>query len=316
MTHPHAPRPTDLVALMSFDGEVFENQAVTREAIGKPSAAPHALAATIQQWLGRGRRVWIDVRGRQIHGIATARPLASDEAWEIDTLVDASAGEDDVVGGLLAQASEAAIEAGVTRLLLRTRAESPALREAHRAGFAHAVDEDLWISGRPASPTTAAAADTPVRVRDAEESDLHPLFQLYNRTLPVGARQALGMTLDEWRAVQERRWLGRGARELVADEDGHLRAAIQATPNGQFTLLAEPGFDRCAGALYAAAIEAFDSGARLLALQPECLGTPVGVLREHGFEPGDRYVLLAKRMTRPVLETIPSAAGRTVPTRG
>ena len=34
MTQPHAPRPTDLVALVSFDGEVFENQAVTRERLG------------------------------------------------------------------------------------------------------------------------------------------------------------------------------------------------------------------------------------------------------------------------------------------
>ena len=75
MNGPHAPRPTDLVALVSFDGEVYENQAVTREGLGKPPAAPHALTATIQRWLGRGRQVWIDVRGRQIHGIATARPL-------------------------------------------------------------------------------------------------------------------------------------------------------------------------------------------------------------------------------------------------
>ena len=99
----HAPRPTDLVALVSFDGEVYENQAVTREGLGKPSATPHPLAAAIQQWLGRGRHVWIDVRGRQIHGIATARPLAGHDAWLVDTLVDAGAPDDHVVSALLAQ---------------------------------------------------------------------------------------------------------------------------------------------------------------------------------------------------------------------
>lgn len=313
MTHTHAPRPTDLVALISFDGEVFENQAVTREALGKPSSPPHALAATVQQWLGRGRRVWIDVRGRQIHGIATARPLASDEAWEVDTLVDAGGGDAGVVGGLLAQASEAAAEAGVTRLLLRTREDAPALREAQRAGFLHALDEELWVLDRPARAPHDASLEN---VHEVDESDLHGLFQLYSRALPVQARQALGMTFDEWQAARERRWLGRGAREFVAHEDGRVRAALQASPHGQLTLLVEPGYERHAEGLYAAAIETLEDAERVLALQPACLGSPAPLFRDLGYEPRERYVLLAKRLARPIFEALPSAAGRTVPTRG
>jgi hypothetical protein len=312
VTHTHAPRPTDLVALISFDGEVFENQAVTREALGKPSSPPHALAATIQQWLGRGRRVWIDVRGRQIHGIATARPLASDEVWEVDTLVDAG-GDDDVVGGLLAQASEAAVEAGVGRLILRLRDDAPALREAQRAGFTHALDEELWVLDRPARAPHDASVE---HVRDIEEADLQSLFQLYSRALPVGARQALGMTLDEWRGAQERRWLGRGAVEMLADEGGRARAALQASAHGQLTVLVEPGYEGLAGCLYAAAVETLSDAERVFALQPDCLGTPAPLLRDLGFEPRERYALLAKRIARPLFEAVPSAAGRTVPTRG
>lgn len=312
MTHTHAPRPTDLVALMSFDGEVFENQAVTREALGKPSAPPHALAAAIQQWIGRGRRVWIDVRGRQIHGIATARTLASDEAWEIDTLVDAGE-DDDVVPGLLAQASEAAVEAGVSRLLLRLREDAPALPDARRAGFTHALDEELWVLDRPARAPHDARPDN---VRAIEEADLHALFQLYNRAFPVGARQALGMTIEEWQAVQERRWLGRGAAEFLVSADGRARGALQASVHGQLTVIAEPGHESCSAGLYAAAARTLEDAERVLALEPVCPGTPAAFLRELGFEPQERYVLLTKRLARPIFEAIPSAAGRTVPTRG
>lgn len=316
MKHTHAPRPTDLVALMSFDGDVFENQAVTREALGKPSSPPHALAAAIQQWLGRGRRVWIDVRGRQIHGIATARPLASDEAWEIDTLVDASPGEDGVVAGLLAQAAEAAADAGVSRLLLRLHDGAPALAEAQRAGFAHALDEDLWVLEGDDSSESGAAPDGRFHVREVEGADLQSLFQLYNRALPIGARQALGMTFDEWHAAQERRWLGRGACELVADVDGRPRAVLRASASGQFTLLTEPGFEGCAPALYAAALNTFEDADHFLALQPSCLGTPGARLRDLGYQPRERYMLLVKRLAHPIFEAVPSTAGRTVPTRG
>ncbi len=37
MTHTHAPRPTDLVALISFDGEVFENGATENNVEASPA---------------------------------------------------------------------------------------------------------------------------------------------------------------------------------------------------------------------------------------------------------------------------------------
>ena len=55
--------------------------------------------------------------------------------------------------------------------------------------------------------------------------------------------------------------------------------------------------------------------ARLLALQPACVGTPDAQLRAFGYQPGDEYVRLSMRTVRPIMEAIP-AAGRTVPTRG
>ncbi len=186
----------------------------------------------VQQWLGRGRHVWIDVRGRQIHGIATARALASQRAWEIDTLVDAGGEHDGVVTSLLTQASESAAEARVSQLLLRMRADAPALPQALRAGFVRAAQEDLWSAERSDRTDDCDSGDGEILVREAEKADRFALFQLYNRALPIGSRQAIAMTFEEWRAVQERRWLGRGGRELVACEGDKIRAVLQLSARG------------------------------------------------------------------------------------
>jgi hypothetical protein len=310
--HTHAPRPLDLVALVSFDGEVYENQAVTRDRLGGAQQAPHVLGAAIQQWLGRGRHMWIDVRGRQIQGVATARPLAGQSAWEIDTLVDAGEHEGEVALALLNQATEAAADAGVLRLVLRMHVDAPALVAAQRAGFTRAMYEQLW-SGALEAPREAAPPS--LTVRKVEEQDAFALFQLYNRALPIDCRQALAVTFEEWQAVQERRWLGRGAHELVALEEDHARAALSMSGNGQLSLLAEPDADHAAGALLSAAAAHLE-GARVLALLSQTPATPHALLRDSGLAPGEEYVLLTQRTASPIREALPSTAGRTVPTRG
>jgi len=148
-----------------------------------------------------------------------------------------------------------------------------------------------------------------------EDADQFGLFQLYNRALPIDARQALAVTFDEWQAVQERRWLARGGRELVACDRGGIRASLQQS-HGQFTLLVEPGCDDAAAALHAAAAAHLDGVEQVLALQPVCAGTPAALLQAQGYRPEREYVLLARRTARLLAEPIRSAAGRTVPTRG
>ena len=39
--------PGDLIALVTFEGAVYPNLAITRERLGKPQQAPHALAAAL-----------------------------------------------------------------------------------------------------------------------------------------------------------------------------------------------------------------------------------------------------------------------------
>lgn len=296
MTTPHAPRPGDLVALVSFDGDVYANQAVTRDRLGRPATAPHPLAAAIERWLGR-RPMWIDVAGRQVRGIATARELASKDTWEIDTLVDACPDGGEVIAGLLRQATAAASEAGVTRVLLRLAADAPTVDAARGAGFVPALTERLWTrSTRAAGASTVMAAG--VQVREAEEADAYFEFQLYSAALPFEARRALGMTFEEWRAAEDRRW-AKGGRALLAFEDGRARASLRGTA-AQATLIAEPGHDAAASALLARAEEWMRPRGALL--QPEGASCPAGVLRDHGFEPGPTYALLALRTLRPIRE--------------
>ena len=101
----HAARPTDLVALVTFDDEVRENQAVTLERLGAAEHGSRPLNVALAQWLHLGRRMWVNVDGREVHGIATARDLGDRSAWVIDTLIDAGGQEhgDEVVADLLAQ---------------------------------------------------------------------------------------------------------------------------------------------------------------------------------------------------------------------
>lgn len=259
MTDTRAPRPTDLVALVTFDEEVRENLAITRDHLGVSNEAPRPLAAALEQWLHLGRRMWISLRGREIRGIATAREL-SRTAWEIDTLIDAPEGGEEVIVDLLRQAGRAAREAAVTRVLLRTPVGSPAARSAPRAGFRHVVEETLWVGHlRPAveaafsedgvsAPRASGGAGRGAsegarspRVREATSADTHARFQIYCHAFPVTAREALAMTQEEWQGIEDTRWVDRGAPPVLLEEaDGRVCADLRASSRGQFSLVAEP----------------------------------------------------------------------------
>ena len=316
----HAPRPIDLVALVTFDDAVYENQAVTRERLSRPSAAPPALNTAIEQWLVRRRHMWIDVNGRQINGIATARSLAADDAWIIDTLIDATvdsaeAPDSGVVLALLDQAIEAATQGAVTRLLLRTPADAPALDDALRAGFQPALSEQLW-AGRTIEVTAPPAEG--VTVREAVDGDAFELFQLFNRALPFNARQAMAITLAEWEGVQDRRWLTRNAREWVAEEHGRITASLRLSLTNelaQFDLMADGESLRGAQALLATAATQISDREQVLTLAPRAIAPLESLLRDHGLTPQGDYTLVSKRTAQPVVATV-QAHRRVVVSRG
>ena len=305
MNAARAPRPTDLVALVTFDGEVRENLAVTRERLAEPSAAPTPLAAAIAGWLHLGRRTWVSMAGRQISGIATARELSAKSAWEIDTLIDADEVRPGgaVLGDLLHQIALAAEQAEVTHVVLRTGIDSPAHEAALRCGFAVVVTERLW-AGRLARGPVAGGA-----IREWTEADEFPAFQVYSRSLPVTARQSLAMTLDEWNAVRDRHWQERGDGTLVAERAGRIEATARyARGTGQFTLVAEPDAASTSTLVAALAIR-LDEVAEHVALISTCGATEEAALRAAGLVPQQEFVLLCRRVARPVREEGYARAG-------
>jgi hypothetical protein len=314
-------RPLDLVALVTFDGEVAENQAVTRDRLGRRPEAPHPLSAAIEHWLGRGRHTWVSLRGRQVRGIATARQLATKQAWEVDALIDADSewidSETSVLADLLQQAGEAAVRDSVSHVLLRTRWDSPAAREAQRAGFRFAHLERLW-SGTLTPPAAGEEPHGPrVDVREAAEADEMPLFQLYNRARPIESRSALAMTIEEQQALRELRWCGRNASMLVATSDGRVVGSMRVSAGAelaQFDLMVDPTAPRAAEALLDAAGELHD--VNVVTLVDASSGAVESLLRRRGLEPSEEYAVLSRRSAKLIRETVRAPSGAVIPSGG
>jgi hypothetical protein len=86
--------PTDLVALVSYDGRVYANEAMTRDRIGTGDS-PHPIETAFEQWFSfaTGRHTWISVKGPTLRGLVSARKRGSKLAWEIDCLINAADAE-------------------------------------------------------------------------------------------------------------------------------------------------------------------------------------------------------------------------------
>lgn len=316
----HAARPTDLVALVTFDDQVRQNQAVTLESLADADQhKTRPLNAALAQWLHLGRRMWINVDGREVRGIATARDLSAKSAWVIDTLIDA-AGEDasdEVLTDLLAQATEAGAAAEVTHLLLRIPVDAPGREAATRAGFRPAQVEQLW-SGAPNVPAPSAPVPSEgIQLRALRSADELALFQLYSRAVPVEARALMGMTREEWSAVRDRRWL-RGGTELVAERDGVVCGFAgfhDQNDRVQLELLVASEDARVATTLLAATIE-HTTSTEVRALVPRSATVVERALSDAGLEPESEYIQLCRRIARPVPAEAPVRVGMPVPSGG
>ena len=308
--------PGDLIALVTFDGAVYPNLAVTRERLGRPQQAPHALAAALTHWLRR-RDLWLEVRGRQIHGIATARPLAGPGVWQIDTLIDAGDGDGAVLGALLAQAEQEALRSAVRMLLLRMpAAHGQAVAEVRGCGFEPVLAERLWrapTAGRASAP----ARQSSLQVRAAGDADWFGRYQLCERLLPPSARRVIAPTYEQWRAMLEEQWLGRRSHDAVALEAGRIVGCVsfgRCQGGAQIELQAASG--EAAAALLRDARPRLTASEPLFALTPAGSTAVEGALAAAGFELQDEYVLLSRRLTRPVEKAVPATVGVAAPAGG
>lgn len=284
--------PTDLVALVSHDGNVYANEAMTRDRIGTGDS-PSPLEAAFEQWFSfaTGRHTCVSVKGATLQGLVSARKRGSKQAWEIDCLIEA-AGDNGVLLSLLDRITDAAGKAGAMRLFLRL--PPGAIEEAaSRAAFAPYLRERVWVREAPDREGTSVMPE----LRRRAKLDLFAVFQLYHRLTPVEVRQVEGMTFNEWSASQET--LGRATQFVVGESDrirGWLRVAGDGDI-GRFDLIAE---SELIEPLVESALAKVANRSRAVTLVPEYAVELQSHLVRAGFEPREEYVVQSRRTVRPV----------------
>lgn len=285
--------PTDLVALVSYDGRVYANEAMTLDRIGT-NDSPHPLETAFEQWFSfaTGRHTWISVKGPTLRGLVSARKRGSKLAWEIDCLINASEADNSVIMSLLDQVTAAAGKSGAFKIFVRLPASSPSLPCASRAGFTPYLHEQVY--SREIAAGSRHATQSGLRRRT--KADLYGIFQLYNTVVPHEVRRIEAMTYAEWMGTQES--LGKTA-QYVLDRDGRIDGWLRIARDGdlaRFDLLAEPA---ALDDLIEAAL-AKTSGAAVCALLPDYQEGTRARLAALGFEPGEEYAVLARKTVRPV----------------
>ena len=298
MTEARPVLPTDLLALVSYNGRGYRNQAWTRERLGADETQ-NTLGMVLDQCLAfaRGRSAWISVRRQRLQGLVGARRRGGRQAWEIDYLIDATR-DQEAVGGLLDCAIAEVGRAGAEKLFLRLTSDSDLFEVVREAGFVPYREEVLYTRG-PGIRNQAPA----VEVRPVMPSDSYSLFRLYNVCTPEVTRRQEAATFGEWHAAQERRWLKHGA-ELVQERNGRVAASARAARLGQgvaVDLLLDASELDEAPALIEAALQAVEpeAGARVFVLLPAQAEGLARRLEDEGFGARQQFVSLMRRTTRP-----------------
>lgn len=299
--------PTDLVALVSYDGHVYANQAMTLDRIGTQDS-PHPIEAAFEQWFSfaTGRHTWISVKGPTLRGLISARKRGSKQAWEIDCLINAEEGDPGVLMSLLDQVTDAAGKSGAMKIFLRLPVGSMAVQGASRCGFAAYRREQVWRLQRQTSP--ARKVDAGLRRR--AKPDQYPLFQLCNAVVPEQLRRYEGMTMTEWTAAQES--LGKTAQYLI-ERDGRIEGLLRLAGDGDIGRFDVLGGGGALDDLIDGALAKLADRATLNAIVPEYQEDAARRLAGRGFEPAEEFVVMARRTVRPVKEAlkIPAAAQTT-----
>ncbi|MDO8616991.1 MAG: hypothetical protein Q7T33_14880 [Dehalococcoidia bacterium] len=307
MTSARRPLPTDIVALVSFDGRVYPNEAKPLDRLGLDDR-PHPLETALEQWFSfaTGKHTWVSVRGATIRGLISARKRAKRTAWEVEVLIDAADDEKTVLS-LFGRMVAGVARLGAERVFLRLRADSPLVDTARAAGFFQYSQETLF-RGRAGG---SAEAQVP-GLRSRGKHDLLGIYQLYNHTAPATVRAIEGATFREWQAAQEA-WGGR-TTDLLLEADGVIDAWLRLLPGqtGRFQVLSQHGYDDIDD-LLAAALARLSQSASVFSLIPHYNGAATAALSRHGFEPAGDYVMLAKRLAKPAEEVVQETAGKAIP---
>lgn len=306
MTSARTPLPTDLVALVSFDGRVYPNEAKPFERLGADQRA-RPLEEAIEQWFSfaTGKHTWVSVRGATIRGLISARKRGNRSAWEVDVLIDASGDDDDVALSLFSRMQSGIIRLGAERVFLRLDSESELTEVARTAGFFKFGSETLYRLDAKDS-RISGESDLPLRMKT--KTDTMEIYQLYNRTVPANVRAIEGNTLREWQAAQER-WGGRCTDMLV--DHGVVEGWLRVCPGNIgriYALDQRARYDK----LVSTGLNVLQDR-DVFCLVPDYNVELASALERLAFEPIAQYDVLAKRLTRMVGELQPEKATKALP---
>ncbi len=292
-------RPTDLLALVSFDGRVFRNEAVTWDRLCRAHEPPNAVESGLEGMLSfaTGRHTWISVEGQRIRAMVAGRRRGGRSAWEVDTLL-ATDEEPVVAPGLLLQLAEAARRSGAQRIFLRLAGDSPSLPQALAAGFVGYLSERTFTCTRPPARPRVAA---PGGFRARDNGDALALFQLYCETTPESVRAREAATLPQWLALRERDG-SRTRQEFVLEwPNGRLMALVRVArdgPSARLTpVLLHPYAASDAEALLLAALRELPGGPApgpVVVIAPDHVAGVAAALLGLGFIGGPSYVTLVR----------------------
>ena len=303
MTSARHPLPTDIVALISFDGRIYPNEAKPLDRLGLGSDKPHVLETALEQWFSfaTGKHTWVSVHGATIRGLISARPRTKRTAWEIEVLINTT-DDDSVWQSLFTRMLSGIGKHGAERIFLRVERDSPVREAARAAGFFAYAEEAL--RRRPALPPPPKG-DLPVRRK--AKSEALGVFQLYSREMPANVRAIEGATFREWQAAQEK-WGGRFS-DLVVEEDAVIGAWARVVLGqvNRLAALSESSYDE----IVTAALQLIgEREAHCLA--PRHAPALVSALDRLGFEPAGEFCAMAKRLAKPAGELAPESAKKAI----
>jgi hypothetical protein len=303
-------RPSDLLLLSSLwatgrplFGPSYRNEAQTWERLGLEEGGLRLLGSTLKQWLplAECRHTWIAVRGLRACALASVRRRCSPSAWELEHLI-VSRGDEPAGLAFLQQLNEELGRAGVEKLFLRVKADSPLLRTVREAGFFPYLKESLLAIDRAPQGLEPGR----LSLRQRTPADSFPLFQLYNAAVPAAVRRNEAATMRQWVDTQE----NGHCQQLVALGKEGLTAWLRISRShraGRFSLLTQRREDVPLDYLLAAALDYLTGRQPILCLVAEYQKAVARRLEELGFRAVGEYVVLVNRLVRPVEEAVPVA---------
>ncbi len=309
MTNVHTVRPTDLVALVTYDGRVYRNEALTRDRIGT-EASPHPLETALEQWFSfaTGRHTWISVKGATLRGLVSARRRGSRAAWEVDCLIDAAEDDAGVMTSLLDRLVSDAERDLAEKVFLRVAAGSQVAETACRCGFTPHFRE--WLLAKTRRETVELGASGGNRepahdpgLRRWGRADAYGTFRLYNRWTPEAVRRMEGATFREWLAARERVSPASETRQWVTELDGRIAGWLRVATDGdlgRFDLMADPVAPELLEQLVDAALARLRQRSEVYTLVPEYAPGLRQRLQQRGFADRGDFVVLVRQTTRPV----------------